>query len=273
MRSLSARISIELAKWLQTISISWSKYTAYKLNFFLHVIGPSLVFFLIKYNLWSTIYSTSGKDVIEGYDLNSMLQYQGWILVVGLFNSFNAMTISEDIRMGRVTSYLIYPFSFEKFQTASFMAFQSLQLLVVTLVIVSLSVVGIVNVNFFTTLFLGLGVCLLISYMWFLVQFLTGIFSFWLEETWVLRVVIQILTQFFAGTLLPLDLYPAWIQTFLQFTPFPYLGYLPAKIFMGEEVIFTLHDLLIVLFWIIFFKILVSWFWRRGIRLYTAAGM
>ncbi len=45
-----------ISKWWITIKISWVKHTAYRLNFFLQIIGPSLVFFFVKYNLWSSIY-------------------------------------------------------------------------------------------------------------------------------------------------------------------------------------------------------------------------
>jgi ABC-2 type transport system permease protein len=46
----------ELKKWLATIRISWSRQLAYKLNFLLLVIGPTLVFFFVKYNLWRSIF-------------------------------------------------------------------------------------------------------------------------------------------------------------------------------------------------------------------------
>ena len=51
-------------KWIQTMKIAWIKYTAYRFNFFLTVIGPAR-FLFIKYNLWSSIYDGDTEAIIE----------------------------------------------------------------------------------------------------------------------------------------------------------------------------------------------------------------
>src|SRR5690606_15115581 len=101
----------ELDKWLQTIRISWTKQMAYKINFVLLIIGPTVVFFFIKYNLWSSIYGMEGVENIQGYDLPKMLTYQVWVMIVAFIaQGYNSMNLAEDIRLGRISSYLIYPF-------------------------------------------------------------------------------------------------------------------------------------------------------------------
>ena len=56
-----------IPKWLETIRISISKVMAYRLNFLLQIIGPTLVFFFIKYNLWSSIYQGDRTIIITSH--------------------------------------------------------------------------------------------------------------------------------------------------------------------------------------------------------------
>ena len=262
-----------ISKWMQTIRISWSRYTAYRLNFFLQIIGPSLVFLFVKYNLWSSIYSSDPNMVIKGYNFKQMITYHLWAFVVAqLAQGHTALNLAMDIRMGRISSYLIYPFNFWEFHTASFLGFQVLQLGITLLSLLIFGLIGILPALTSTTLVSGIGVCLYVSFFWFILQYFTGILSFWLEETWILRVILQLITVFLSGAIIPLELFPDFLREFLNYTPFPYLTYYPIKVFMGETVNYT-GFFTTITSWIVVGFIVNSIIWKRGIRLYTAAGM
>lgn len=128
---MNQRLSANLNKWLATFRISWSQQMAYKLNFFLLILGPVFVFFFIRYNLWSSIYHLQKLDSLQGYTLDKMIAYQVWVLIVALLAlSYTGMNIAMEIRLGRISSYLIYPFGFWSFHTASFLSFQTLQIFI-----------------------------------------------------------------------------------------------------------------------------------------------
>lgn len=263
-------------KWQQTIQVCWTKYTTYRLNFLLQVIGPALVFFFIKFQLWSAIFagSESGAVVkIGNYDLNAMLTYHGYALIVGLLTQGHAaMNLAEDIRMGRISTYLIYPFNFWEFHTANFVAFQLLQILITALTLGAFALTGLIALPSLSVILAGYLFCLVVSCFWFSMQFFTGLLGFWLEETWILRVMLQLLATFLSGSIIPIDLFPAWAQKILDFTPFPYLTYYPIKLFTNGEHFFAQGYLMIIL-WTFVFIFINRFIWRRGIRLYTAAGM
>ncbi len=271
-------MKLYLMKWLQTIKVCWTKYTTYRLNFLLQVLGPALVFFFIKYQLWSAIFMTpsseeASKMTIGNYDLSSMLTYHGFALVVGLLTQGHAaMNLAEDIRMGKISTYLIYPFNFWEFHTANFIAFELLQILVTGVTLFCFSLTGLVALPSLEVILLGYGFCLIVSCFWFSLQFFTGLLGFWLEETWILRVMLQLLSTFLSGAIIPIDLFPEWAQKILDFTPFPYLTYYPIKLFMGAEVSLT-KGILMIASWTIIFIFINKGIWRRGIKLYTAAGM
>ncbi len=260
-----------LQKWTRSMHIAFSQILAYRLNFFLMVVGPSLVFFFVKFSVWKSIYTSSGKELIGGQNLEEMLQYHLWVLIVGLLaQSHNSMKLAEDIRLGRISSYLIYPVELWEFHTAQYFSFQIIQWITsgFTLLVFS-SFLGTFT---FEQFFSGFAYTSLVGLFWFALQFCFGLLSFWLEQTWVLRVIFQILAQLFSGAIIPINLFPEYAQKILPYTPFPYLTYYPVKIFMGSisfsdgrpEVVFLWLLLLLPLNWFI---------WRRGLKMYTAAGM
>ncbi len=262
-----------LSKWWITIKISWVKHTAYRLNFFLQIIGPSLVFFFVKYNLWSSIYAGDPNLVIKGFDFKSMIHYHLWAFVVSLVaQGHGSWNLSDDIRLGRISSYLIYPFNFWEFHTASWLSFQTIQMGIAATTLGILSFFGLVNLPALNLLLIGIVYTLFISLFWFTMQYLTGVLAFWLEETWILRVMLSIVSYFLSGAIIPLDLYPEWVVKILNYTPFPYLTYYPIKIFMGEMPDLTL-GLSLITFWTLIFAGINHLVWKKGIKLYTAAGM
>lgn len=268
------KVNIEYLKWLQTIKIGLSKHMAYKMNFLMMVIGPALVFFFVKYNLWSAIFSMKAGVIIAGYSLPDMIEYQVLVLFIALLaHSYNGMTLAEDIRLGRISSYLIYPFDFWQFHLASFFSFQFVQVIVALVTLVFFSLLGFMGHTSLSGLFYGLQICFFVSLLWFVIQYLVGLLSFWLEETWVFRVLVGLVTSFLSGAILPLEVFPGWLVTVLKYTPFPYMTFAPVKIIMGTYEGSILFASAILSFWTIVLFFIAALIWRRGIRLYTAAGM
>jgi ABC-2 type transport system permease protein len=263
----------EFLKWWQTMRVAWSGILAYRLNFLLMVIGPALVFFFIKYNLWSAIYGLKPDSQIQGYSFQTMIIYQAYVMIVGLMGQgHTSMDLSEDIRLGRISSYLIYPFDFWQFHTAAFLAFQGIQIPICVLTLGLLRLTELLPEVGLQSILLGVGFTLMVSLLWFALQYLCGLMAFWLEETWILRVILLIISQFLSGAVIPLELFPEQIQRLLVFTPFPYLTYIPVKIFMGQATNLT-SGCLILGIWILVTWGLAAFVWKRGLRLYSAAGM
>lgn len=263
----------ETLKWWATIRIAWSKQLAYKFNFVLLVLGPVLVFFFIRYNLWSAIYQIEGITTLQGYRFQEMLAYQVWVMIVGFLGlGFNGMNLAEDIRLGRISAYLIYPFGFWQFHACSFLAFEWIQLLVSAVTLTGVAAMHWVQLSP-GPLLQGLAFCFCVALFWFQINFMIGILAFWLEETWVLRVMMVTLTQFFSGALIPLELFPNWLRQILNLLPFPYLTWVPVKVFMGQYTGDLIQAFGLILLWAALAFGCSAWLWRRGLKAYTAAGM
>ena len=269
---------IILNKWIQTMKVSWSNLLVYRINFLLQVIGPLLIFLFIKVSLWSSIFaSRSSVAPIGGYDLATMLKYHLWIMISNiLIFSSSSQNLAEDIRLGRISTYLIYPFSFWQFHTAQYLARQLVQMGIAFFTIFLIFVLdSLYQFEFEITVervAMGVFMAVLGSIFWFCMNYLIGMISFWLEETWTLTVLMQIITYFFSGAIMPLELFPIWLQNILQYSPFPYIAFIPVKAFMGHTPDLLL-SLSVLAGWTIAVIAFSAFLWKRGLNLYTAAGM
>lgn len=274
MQSLTGLVQREYFKWLQSLKTSLSKNLTYKINFLLMMVIPVLIFFAIKYNLWTSIYTANSYKAIKGYSLSKMIEYQFWILIFDLFvrSHFFSQNISADIRLGKISSFLLYPFGFISYQSSLFVSDKLVQLVIGAFSLFTAFVLDWVQVPIWS-LFLKAGVfILMINAFWFFAQLITGFIAFWLEETWSLNVSIRFISAFFSGSFIPLDLFPDLFAKILMWTPFPYLTYIPVKIMMGEPVKIG-SSLLILFVWVMALLIFTRWIWRKGLRLYTGAGI
>ncbi len=262
-----------LAKWIKIIEINLNKTLAYKLNFILLILGPPIVFYFIKYNLWQTIFQSSSSDIIQGYTFKTMINYHSWVLILSLLSQgHTAMNLSEEIRLGKISSYLIYPIEFWEFHFASFLSFTLLQIIVVTATFLFFWQMNIIILPHYLDILCVFFYCLLVSLFWFSIQFFLGLFTFWIEESWILRVLFQVISSFLSGAVMPLELFPSNIVKALSYSPFPYMTYYPIKYIQSQSVDLSRGVLMLTL-WIFIFWIGNSLLWKRGIKLYSGAGI
>ena len=274
MKKLTKTVETEMGKWIQSVTTALIRSANYKIDFILTLIIPVGVYFFIKYNLWTSIYHFNSKELLGGWTLSKMIQYQFWILILDLFvrSHFFSQTLSEDIRLGRISAFLLYPFGFIKYQLSLFISDKIIQLFVGAAAFLTALWFGwmtplnpLVLIKFFTLI-------LMVSGFWFVTQTLVGLLAFWLEETWSLNICIRFIAAFLSGSLLPLDLYPPVLTKVLLWTPFPYLIYFPVKLLMGESLNFG-FIFLILAGWIAVLALLMRWLWQKGLRLYTGSGI
>lgn len=264
----------EFRKWRKTTTVSISRYMAFKADFLLMLVAPSFVFVAINYCIWRSIYQSREGASISGFSMDQMLQYQCWAFIVSLLTrSHRTWNLSEHIRLGRITSFLLYPFEAWKFYASEFMAFQLLQLCSALPCILALRAFGMIPALDLGTCALGIMFSLLVSILWFVCDFTLGLFGFWLEEVWVFRVIFGLFAVLLSGAFIPIELFPPALQRMVGYTPFPLIGSVPVHMFMGTSSVSMIWSIMMVCAWIAALSLVSSVVWRRGIRLYAAAGI
>ncbi len=105
----------------------------------------------------------------------------------------------------------------------------------------------------------------------FLIQYTFSMFAFWTERASAIQQLWFLFYIFLSGVVAPLDTFPDGLRMIVQWTPFPYMVYFPASIWMGLPVD-ILHGFLIILGWCFIFWVLNRWLWRKGLKQYSGMG-
>ena len=263
-----------MSKYLAVFQISWQQGLVYRLNFFLWRVRTVLQL-LLAYFIWWTVFQST--ESVFGYDQSSILTY---ILVAALIRaivlSSRATDLTNQINDGSVANFLVKPLGFIKYYLARDFADKLLNIVFViaeiTLIILLLKPKIIIQENLvILTLFIIVSILGII--LNFTIGFLISLTSFWVENSWGPLFLIMILLEGLGGGLFPIDILPTHIFNILMLTPFPYLIYFPAKVYLGtlsmNELVFGFT---VLIAWIIILWQIMLITLRAGFRHYTAQG-
>lgn len=107
----------------------------------------------------------------------------------------------------------------------------------------------------------------------FQIYYITGILSFWFEETWGFRRIISTTAWLLSGSVIPIAILPDGVRTFAFIVPFQHQAATPA-LFMLGQVGWDVYaqSLFILLTWIIVLGIVHTYLWRKGLLKYDGKG-
>lgn len=233
-----------------------------------------IIFIFVTYFLWYSIFE--GKRSLFGYTQAEILTY---ILLATLISNFVMSTetymVANDINSGDIINYILKPLSFFKYNLARDSADKLINvfftifeiMLIVWLFKPSLYFNGN-GTNILTIIvFVLLGTLIA-----FFINLSLSFIAFWTTEAWAIQFVYFILVGFLSGAYFPLDILPKPIFYFLLATPFPYLYYLPTKIYIrGTDWLLPI-ELVMCCLWIIFSYYIARFLWEKGLRSYNFVG-
>jgi ABC-2 type transport system permease protein len=105
----------------------------------------------------------------------------------------------------------------------------------------------------------------------FLMQYTFALCAFWTERAMAIEQLWFLFYLFLSGMIAPIELFPAPLQAFIQWTPFPYLIYFPAAILVGLPVNIN-QGFLAIGIWSGIFWVLNRWLWKQGLKQYSGMG-
>jgi len=112
-------------------------------------------------------------------------------------------------------------------------------------------------------------------FLGFFFEVAIGMLAFWFLEISSFLFIIMSLNYFLSGHMVPLDLLPDALRSVMEWLPFQYMAYFPAKVFLGTADM-TREKLAIGLAmqfgWVILFAVMSRVLYRRGLRRYSAFG-
>lgn len=240
------------------------------------ITGP--LFILINAAVWKGFFMTSETGVIGGFTYEGMVTYFAIVVLIGYLTwNDQEYNLSEDIEKGTLSQYLLKPHSFFRWQLYKTIMSQvvafGLEFLPTLLVILLLGVPFTVSNPGWFAVFIVLA--FFINYC---MNNILGMLGFWLTKPRGLLWTWTFVKGLLFGMTIPLSVFPAFYQTVISYTPFPYFVYIPARVAMGLPVTVGGHDVSIpfVLAIGILNALLLYGInrvlWARGVKRYTGVG-
>lgn len=266
-----------MKKYLQILKMSWQNTLTYRLNFLMWRVRQ--VFLLLgSYFFWLAIYQSGIK--VGSYNSSNMLTY---IVLVSILNalifSSRSHQVASDIGSGNLNNYLVRPVNYfvwmffldlgDKVSNALFLIIELSIFFLVLKPPFFIQTNGSFLLLFLISILIGL-------VMYFFFSLIISTFTFWYPEHngWPIRFLFDIFLVFLSGGWFPLDILPKTIYKFLEFLPFSYLRFFPAKIYLGQIDFWQIiSGLGLMLFWTAFLIWLAFSFWKKGLKNYAAEGI
>lgn len=204
--------------------------------------------------MYACIWIGLGKDHVLGdYGTQGMVSYiaftQSSLWISGFIT--NGLGIPQAVRTGLISLDLLRPVHLfthlmarEWGQIAYQFLYKSLPIYLLYVVVFRLQFSG----SWLTLIYVGVGL-FGAAYLAICMNYLIGVSSMWTTESSWLHWGNHALINLLAGFFIPLEWLPDWLEHVAWLTPYPYLLYVPTRIFLGFGDVSLLWG---TLFWCVF---------------------
>lgn len=260
-----------MKKYLSILSMQIINSLAYPGDF----VGRSVsiaTFIFVFAGLWGTTYTLAGTDTINGLTVNNMIWYFMMAETLELGRPRINRTISEQVKNGEVAYILNKPYNFILYHFSAGLGDgivrMILNLLVGSAVAWILAGAPPALMGWLMALATMIGAWIL----HFCFMALIGLAAFVVEETNSFELIYQKFVFILGGFLIPLDMFPEWLQKIAYALPFPYMMYAPARLFVKPDMDLFWQMLTGQIIWVVVFVALLSFVYQRSERSLTING-
>lgn len=245
---------------------------AYRFNFFAMFFAEFFSLVVLAY-LWASIYHQGNQ--IGSYTLKSLIIY--YILTHFINLTVRAWdvgwVVGDKINLGEINNYLIKPLNFMWHTFFSNVGAVVSRSLVFIFIFLSAVILIFKSVNFNLISIFYFALFLVMAFIInFLISYLIGISTFYLGFVAGFNFMMHNIISFFAGNLMPLDIFPPFLFQIVDRLPFKYIAFVPVSIATGRAQN-ILQLFFIGLFWIIILYCFAVLLYKRGVKKYDAFGL
>ncbi len=259
-------------KYLSIFAITLQEIFAYRLNMLMWRVRQVFVF-LIPFFIWKAVLGQGGE--IYGYSFAAIITYLfGTTLLRSLVMGSLSADLGWMINSGQLTIPLMRPLGIFRFffirDLADKLFNMSFIVIEIPLMFLIFHPPVFLQTNLFQLLLASSSILLAIC-IYFYINILFGSIGFWSRDVWAPRFLLMVILEIATGAMFPLDMLPDLWQKVALFTPFPYLLYVPLKVYLGQDPAVWMH-LLVGLLWTITLGWLTRITWQKGMKSYEAEG-
>lgn len=260
-------------KYLIIGKVSLKNAMAYRGTFIISMLG-GFVLVISQFYIWNAIYSKHSE--IGGYSWDEMKSY---LLIMFITNSllswYSEMAISQKILDGSVAMDLLKPLDFQKARLAETVGASIFESILGTLVASVIIIIfeGITSPTNLTTWLLFVSSLLISAWTKFGIIYIAGLFCFWTSNPYGVAWVRAAITNLLSGALVPLSLFPKWLETITTYLPFRGIVFVPATLFLnrinGQAAV---QEIAVQFIWAVLLWLAGRAIWSRAVRQITIYG-
>ena len=254
----------------QSFRMGFATATAYRGEILSTTIGAAIVM-LLNLCLWESLYTD--QSTIAGLSHDAMLRYVigAWLICV-FYRSRVDVQLHEAFQSGSLAMRLIRPQSLQLQLYAESLG-QSVSRLLFSILPIGIGVLWWTEIEWairFVDLAILCALAISAQLLTFSLSWLVGICG-WLTQNGEGLIRLKVLAIIaLGGALIPLPLYPEWLQKIALLLPFSALSHLPAQQLAQGGLEFA--TLLIPLFWSVLLLASGQWIFQRSVRLWVVQG-
>lgn len=214
-------------------AVSFQKEITYRFDYFMAVLNGFLYIFVFT-ALWRTLYAQGPGQ--GGFTAAGITAYAVMAMAIRISFSMDDTTIAIKVRDGSIATDLIRPVSFFMMnlaQCVGFSAFHTaargLPILLFSIFLFKLDIPFTAQGTALGALSLVMGYLIL-----FMLNYLFGLIAFWVIEVFPFQLMKYGLLNLLGGSVIPVDLFPAFLKPFAALLPFQHIFYTPAAILIGH---------------------------------------
>ncbi|MFJ2487422.1 ABC transporter permease [Pseudomonas sp. NPDC087639] len=243
---------------------------AHRAELFVLVLASLVPLFMMV--IWMGI----AKDVsLGGFTPAKFAAYFALVFLIGeIVSSTAAEEVENDIHSGDIGSSLLKPFNIGLYYFLNELASAFVRVIPILFLVAGVFVFSqagnYLNMSYLLPALVGVALGFAINY---LLYFIGGLAAFWSDQASAFDLVLTYMLTLFGGVLAPLSLYPGWMQSILEWSPFPYIINFPIRIIMGElSAEELISGLMFQMFLVIALSLLARMIWAAGVKRYSVFG-
>lgn len=243
----------------------------FRLSMLIMVVG-NLLYLIVVYFLWKSIYASAGTDIVNGMTFTDTLIYL--VLATALFNFMEMYTVWEigrNIQSGKIVLDLLKPIDFRRYLFWSFSGtfvtqffFTFLPTFIVVCMVTKGAIPLGINLLYFAV---SVVMAVMINYS---VDFIVGTICLYTESIWGINIMKQVVVLLLSGATVPIAFFPEPLKTVVYYLPFQSIYNAPLTLLLNSENVFK--TLGIQLFWCVFMTVISKLFWQISLRQITVNG-
>lgn len=264
-----------MKKYLSITKNMFQTAIAWRFHFFMMSIA-NIVYLIFLYFLWNAIFDSATTEKLNGMTFVEVFIYMALVSsVVVLFKTWTEWEMSSRILNGNIIMDLLKPLDLQAtyfFRSIGGVLFNTITITLPVMIVLYFIWGGQLNSGaYFLWFVFSVILAYIISY---LIDFITGVVSFYTESIWGVSIAKETVILFLAGAVVPIQFFPESMQRVLYFLPFQAIYYTPISFLTNKEInsLTIGKSLLIQVGWIIVLVVISRVFYNKALKTVTVNG-